>query len=262
MAEVSARHGSWSFDGAALWITPGRRAHPLRRGLGVVSLPLPALAGVVFEPRRRGGTLRAHPRPGADPFTEATGGHLSRSGDPYQLRVGKEKALVAEYLAETVTEEIAALAPGDATDPDRYLVEAPAAPVRADAGDASVVFDGAHVYLRPNWKAESAKRAAGPQRLALEEIAEVRWTSVASGEDGSLRFVPFGRTESVLPRYDPFAVHWSLWGTDYEGGTTAVVATAVTALLPHPTARGKAVEGGRAFPALPWRRTRQEPEEA
>ncbi|MEE2054928.1 DUF4429 domain-containing protein [Nocardiopsis tropica] len=257
MAEVSGRHGSWSFDGAAVWITPGRRAHPLRRGLGVVSLPLPALAGVVFEPRRRGGTLRVHPRPGADPFTEVTGGLLSRSGDPYRLGVGKDKVLVAEYFAETVTEEIAGLPPGDGADPDHYLVEAPAAPVRAEVGDASVVFDGSHVYLRPNWKAEAAKRAAGPRRLALAEIAEVRWTSVAAGQDGSLRFVPVGGAEPVEPRYDPFSVHWSQWGRDYEGGTTAVVATAVAAGLPHPSSRTRAVEG-RARPALPWRRTRPE----
>jgi hypothetical protein len=249
MAEVSARDGSWSFDGAAVWITPGRRSHQLRRALGVVSLPLPALAGVVLEPRRGGGTLRVHPRPGADPFTEATRGLLARKGDPYQLRVGRSRVLVAEYFAETVTEELAAL-PAEAA-PDRYLVEAPGVPVRSEAGDASVVFDGTHVYIRPNWKAEAVKRAAGPQQLALEDIVEVRWTSVAGGHDGSLRFVTAdGLHDRTEPRYDPLSVHWSQWGRDYEGGTTAAVATAVTARLPHPSAR-RGELGGSARRALP-----------
>ncbi|WP_083936338.1 DUF4429 domain-containing protein [Nocardiopsis ganjiahuensis] len=250
MAEVSGREGSWSFDGAAVWLAPGKRAHALCRALGVVSLPLDALVGAVFEPSGRGGVLRVYPRPGADPFTEVTQGTLNTRVDPYALRIGRSGVLVAEYFAETVAAELAAAGPGNDAPADRYLVEPPKVPVHSTVGDASVTFDGSGVYVRPNWKSENAKREDGSGRLSLEEIAEVRWTPATGNRDGSLRFVPVSGERHSDPRYDPYSVHWSLWGKDYWGGTTSVVAAAVAARLPHPSARGLPEKGTPR--ALPW----------
>ncbi|MEU0571239.1 DUF4429 domain-containing protein, partial [Nonomuraea sp. NPDC005983] len=55
--------------------------------LGEVVVPLKAVAGIAFEPARKGGHLRLRLRTGTDPLTDAVAGALSPPADPFRLAV-------------------------------------------------------------------------------------------------------------------------------------------------------------------------------
>ncbi|WP_461029605.1 DUF4429 domain-containing protein, partial [Streptomyces sparsus] len=59
MAELTQRGGTWTFDGTALRLVPGRGrgVHPLRTALGELTVPLTAVGGVSYEAGRKGGRL-------------------------------------------------------------------------------------------------------------------------------------------------------------------------------------------------------------
>lgn len=69
MVEIIQKDGTWTFDGEALRLTPGRDRNVglLRRTLGELVLPLEALAGISFEQGKKAGRLRLRLRDGADP---------------------------------------------------------------------------------------------------------------------------------------------------------------------------------------------------
>jgi len=76
----------------------------------------------------------------------------------------------------------------------------------------------------------------------------VEWRAAAGLESGYLRFRPRGATERLKPEHDPNSIE--LWGFKKESGTTALLAAAVAARLPHPSAgTGKALP--TAAPAAP-----------
>src|SRR5688500_14558839 len=104
MDEVLGRDGTWTFDLETLRIVPGhgRGVHKLRRAIGELAMPLTAIAGVAYEPGRKGGRLRLRLRAGADPLSQVTGGRLSDSADPYQLAVDANQAATSQYFAESV----------------------------------------------------------------------------------------------------------------------------------------------------------------
>jgi hypothetical protein len=101
------------------------------------------------------------------------------------------------------------------------------------AGDGSASFDGERVRLEWNWKTEDAKAAAGPRTLAVEEIAAVEWLPAVGLENGCLRFTVKNAPTEAPPKYDPHAVE--LWGFKKDP-LMALVAAAVQARLPHPSA--------------------------
>ncbi|MFI2200782.1 DUF4429 domain-containing protein [Streptomyces sp. NPDC020192] len=232
MAEIIQKDGTWTFDGDALRLTPGRdkNVSPLRRELGELVVPLGALAGVSFEQGRRAGRLRLRLRDGADPLTQATGGRLAEGDDPYQLAVQSDRYGVAEYVADEV--RTALLLDGVSPDPvDGFLLPGPALPVSASAGDGTAGFDGERVRLEWNWKTEDAKAATGPRTIPLTEITGVEWQPAAGLENGHLRFLVRGAPVTAPPKYDPNAVE--LWGFRKDP-LMALVAAAVQARLPHP----------------------------
>lgn len=58
MAEIIQRDGTWTFDGETVRIVPGHsKVHPVRKALGEPAVPLRAVAGIAFEPDRKGGRL-------------------------------------------------------------------------------------------------------------------------------------------------------------------------------------------------------------
>ena len=166
MAEIIQKDGTWTFDGDALRLTPGRDKNVslLRRKLGELVVPLGALAGVSFEQGRKSGRLRLRLRDGADPLLHASGGRLTEPNDPYQLLVESDRYGVAEYFVDEVRAPCCwtgAGRPGDrvpAAGPDRPAL-------RRRRGRAAS-FDGEHIRLEWNWKTEDAKAAAGARTLA------------------------------------------------------------------------------------------------
>ena len=84
MAEIIQKDGTWTFDGEALRLTPGRDKNVglLRRTLGELVLPLRALAGISFEQGKKAGRLRLRLRDGADQLLHAAGGRLTEPQDP------------------------------------------------------------------------------------------------------------------------------------------------------------------------------------
>ncbi|MFJ6566016.1 DUF4429 domain-containing protein [Streptomyces sp. NPDC091292] len=235
MAEIIQRDGTWTFDGEALRLVPGRDKGVglLRRTLGELTVPLRALAGVSFEQGRKSGRLRLRLRDGADPLLQVSGGRLTDSGDPYQLTVDADRYGVAEYLVDEVRNALVL----DEVDPgptDGYLLSGPSVPLSVSAGDATASFDGETVRLEWNWKTEEAKSAAGTRSIALEEITGVEWQPSAGLENGYLRFTVRGATgKAAPPKYDPHAV--DLWGFKKDP-LMALVAAAVQYRLPHPSA--------------------------
>lgn len=65
----------------------GGKAHPVRLALGELAVPVEALAGISFEPDRKGGRLRLRLRGGACPVLRAADGRLKDGADPYALAV-------------------------------------------------------------------------------------------------------------------------------------------------------------------------------
>ncbi|MFE1880233.1 DUF4429 domain-containing protein [Streptomyces diastatochromogenes] len=234
MAEIIQKDGTWAFDGDALRLTPGRDKNVglLRGTLGELVVPLGALAGVSFEQGKRSGRLRLRLRDGADPLLHATGGRLTEPHDPYQLTVESDRYGVAEYFADEVRNAL--LLDGVSPVPVAgYLLPGPSVPLSASAGDGTVGFDGEQVRLEWNWKTEDAKAATGPRTIPLTEITAVEWQPAAGLENGHLRFTVRGAPATAPPKYDPNAVE--LWGFKRDP-LMALVAAAVQARLPHPSA--------------------------
>ncbi|MEU8137603.1 DUF4429 domain-containing protein [Streptodolium elevatio] len=236
MAELRAKDGTWTFDGETVRIVPGRDrgVHRLRQVVGEIAVPLAAVAGIAFEPGRKGGRLRMRLREGADPFLQVCGGRISDDADPYQLAVENDRAGAAEYFADEVRDALTVESVPD-TPLDRYLLPAAQVPLGANGQDGSVAFDGDTVRLEWNWIAEERKRATGTQRIPLSEIVAVEWHPAVGLDSGHLRFrVANPPPGSSQPKHDPTCL--LLWGTKKESGTSAVLAAAVVARLPHPYA--------------------------
>ncbi|MGV9343957.1 DUF4429 domain-containing protein [Streptomyces spiralis] len=236
MAEIIQKDGTWTFDGEALRLTPGRDRNVglLRRTLGELTVPLEALAGVSFEQGKKTGRLRLRLRDGADPLLLATGGRLTEPHDPYQLLVESDRYGVAEYFVDEVRSAL--LLERVSPDPvTRYLLSGPSLPVSVAAGDGTASFDGEQVRLEWNWKTEDAKAAGGARSLALADITAVEWVPAAGLENGWLRFTVRGAPTGTPPKYDPHAVE--LWGFKKDP-LMALVAAAVQVRLPHPAWSG------------------------
>ncbi|MFD4506010.1 DUF4429 domain-containing protein [Streptomyces sp. NPDC058457] len=242
MAEIIQKDGIWVFDGDALRLTPGRDRNVgvLRRALGELVVPLGALAGISFEQGRKQGRLRLRLRDGADPLLHATGGRLTEPQDPYRLTVESERYGVAEYFTDEVRDALLLeRVPG--TPVSEYLLPGPPLLLSVSAGDGTASFDGERVRLEWNWKTEDVKAAAGPRTLALADILGVEWQPSAGLENGHLRFRVAGAPVRERAKYDPNAVE--LWGFKRDP-LMALVAAAVQARLPHPSADGVAEMSG------------------
>ncbi|MFE3599741.1 DUF4429 domain-containing protein [Streptomyces sp. NPDC059142] len=197
-------HATWEFDSDSVLIRfeRGIRTPKLLSALGERRIPHEALSSVTLTPGKRGTVvLRAVPRPGADPLTEAAAGQLKESGDPYRLVLPAESETLAEYYADELRAALTASrrrrgglgAYGDAA-PDepaeRYLVAAPGAPLHFKAYDGKASFDGETVSFRWFWTgASSTKWKAGDQRLPVTELEGVEWRSPELF-DGYLRLLP------------------------------------------------------------------------
>ncbi|WP_330283201.1 DUF4429 domain-containing protein [Streptomyces sp. NBC_00588] len=238
MAEIIQRDGAWAFDGTVVRITPGlHRSVPLfRQTYGEVAVPLEAVAGVVFEPERKRGRLRMRLREGADPLLQATGGRLPESADPYRLLVDVDRAGVAEYVAEEIRRALMLdQIPKEPT--KAYLLPGPPVPVSVRSSDGTVSFDGNQVRIDWADTSDRVKRATGPRIIAVGDLVQVEWLPNSGYEDGFLRFVTRETAFSKLPpEKDPYAL--DLWGSARRDLLTALVATAITARLPHPSTRG------------------------
>ncbi|MFE2514305.1 DUF4429 domain-containing protein [Streptomyces mirabilis] len=233
MAEIIQKDGTWTFDGDALRLTPGRDKNVslLRRTLGELTVPLRALAGISFEQGKKSGRLRLRLRDGADPLLQATGGRLAEPNDPYQLTVESDRYGVAEYVVDEVRDAL--LLDRVPADPvDGYLLPGPSVPLSVSAGDGTASFDGERVRLEWNWKTEDSKSAAGARSLALTDLTTVEWHPAVGLENGYLRFTVRGAETKAPPKYDPNSVE--LWGFKKDP-LMALVAAAVQARLPHPT---------------------------
>ncbi|WNF27193.1 DUF4429 domain-containing protein [Streptomyces sp. C11-1] len=244
MAEIIQRDGTWTFDGETVRIVPGGKAHPLRQALGEMSVPVQAVAGISFEPDRKGGRLRLRLRGGACPVLRAADGRLKDGADPYLLTVEKDRTGVAEYFVDEVRNALLIeQVPG--TPVDRFLLPGPALPVSGGGGDGTASFDGETIRLTWNWKAEESKTSAGPSSFPLTRIAGVRWLPAIGLEYGYLRFEPTDGPSAAPPKHDPYSLE--LWGLSKKEYTAVVVAAAVLARLPG---ADSAVDGPGAAPAL------------
>ncbi|MFF3440723.1 DUF4429 domain-containing protein [Streptosporangium sp. NPDC002721] len=235
MAEVMVRDGTWTFDGEILRIVPGRdrSVKKLRQLLGEVRVPLEAVAGIFYEPAKKGGRLRLRLREGADPFNQAALGRIADAAGPYQLVVDADRTGAAEYFVDEVRNALVIEQVPDGPS-KRYLMPGPALPVVVPAGDGTATFDGESVRLEWNWATEDAKRSAGPQRLALKDLAGVEWFPTSGLDNGYLRFQVKGVTShNLAPKHDPACL--VLWGFDKETRTTALLVAAILARLPHPS---------------------------
>lgn len=245
MAEIIQRDGTWAFDGSTIRITPGlHRCVPLfRQTYGEVSVPLEAVSDVVWEPERKRGRLRMRLREGADPLLQATGGRLPDAADPYRLTVDADRGGVAEYVAEEIRHALLLdRIPKEPT--SAYLLPGPPVPVSVRSSDGTVSFDGTQVRIDWADTADRVKRATGPRIIALGDLVQVEWLPNSGYEDGFLRFVTPETVFSKLPpERDPYTL--DLWGSVRRDLLTALVATAVTARLPHPSTRPGAGYDGR-----------------
>ncbi|MEU8990248.1 DUF4429 domain-containing protein [Streptomyces sp. NPDC048558] len=237
MAEIIQRDGTWAFDGTTVRITPGlHRSVPLfRQTYGEIAVPLEAVASIVFEPERKRGRLRMRLREGADPLLQATGGRLPDPADPYRLTVDIDRAGVAEYVAEEIRRAL--LLDQIPKEPTKaYLLPGPPVPVSVRSSDGTVSFDGVQVRIDWSDTSERVKRAIGPRIIDVGDLVQVEWLPNSGYEDGFLRFVTRETVFSKLPpEKDPYAL--DLWGSTRRDLLTALVATAVTARLPHPSTR-------------------------
>ncbi|MFD5841340.1 DUF4429 domain-containing protein [Streptomyces chartreusis] len=237
MAEIIQRDGTWAFDGTTVRITPGlHRSVPLfRQTYGEIAVPLEAVAGIVFEPERKRGRLRMRLREGADPLLHATGGRLPDTADPYRLAVDVDRAGVAEYVAEEIRRAL--LLDQIPKDPTKtFLLPGPPVPVSVRSSDGTVSFDGTQVRIDWSDTSDRVKRATGPRIIGVGDLVQVEWLPNSGYEDGFLRFVTHETVFSKLPpEKDPYAL--DLWGSARRDLLTALVATAITARLPHPSTR-------------------------
>lgn len=245
MAEVMGKNGTWTFDGDLLRIVPGhdKDVSRVRAALGEIAVPLAAVAGIAFEAAPEGGKkakngagrLRLRLRSGADPFLQVCGGRVADDADPYQLEIPLERGGVAEYFADEVRDALTvAQIPNSPT--DAYLLSAPGVPVTANGQDGVGSFDGEKVKLEWNWLADQKKRNAGTREWPLSAIESVEWRPAAGMDWGWVRFRIRGDAGIVSqnPRLDPNCL--TLWGTKKESGSSALLATAIVARLPHPNA--------------------------
>ncbi|MER7056060.1 MULTISPECIES: DUF4429 domain-containing protein [unclassified Streptomyces] len=236
MAEIIQRDGTWAFDGSTVRITPGRHRSVslFRQTYGEVSVPLEAVAGVAVEPERKRGRLRLRLREGADPLLQATGGRLPDAADPYRLTVETDRGGVAEYVAEEIRHAL--LLDRIPREPTMaYLLPGPPVPVSARSSDGTVSFDGTQVRIDWADTSDRVKRAAGARIIAVGDLTQVEWLPNSGAEDGFLRFVTRETAFATLPpQKDPYAL--DLWGSARRDLLTALIATAVTARLPHPSA--------------------------
>ncbi|MEU2730788.1 DUF4429 domain-containing protein [Streptomyces griseoviridis] len=242
MTEIIQRDGTWVFDGATVRITPGlHRSVPLfRQTYGEVSVPLVAVAGVAFEPERRRGRLRLRLREGADPLLQATGGRLPEAADPYRLAVDADRSGAAEYLAEEIRQALL-LEQVPAAPADAYLLPGPMVPVAVRTSEGTVSFDGLRVRIDWSDTSDRQRRATGPRVLTLDDLVQVEWLPNVSYETGFLRFVTRGSAPSGPPS-EKDQDTLPLWGSARKDLLTALVAAAVTARLPHPSARTRRPE--------------------
>ncbi|MET9659203.1 DUF4429 domain-containing protein [Streptomyces sp. NPDC006510] len=247
MAEIIQRDGTWTFDGEAVRIVPGRGkgVHPLRQELGECVVPLRALAGISFEPDRKGGRLRLRLRDGACPVLRAADGRLKDASDPYQLAVEKDRSGAAEYFVGEVRNALLVeQVPTGAV--DGFLLPGPAVPVAGGGGDGTASFDGETVRLTWNWKAKEVKISGGPVTFPVSEVTGVRWIPAIGLENGHLSFV---RGEGPKPapaaEYDPYSL--DLWGLSKKEYTAVLVAAAVLVRLPATAGAGPTP--GSAAPA-------------
>ena len=256
MAEIIQRDGTWAFDGTTVRITPGlHRSVPLfRQSYGEIAVPLEAVAGIVYEPERRRGRLRMRLREGADPLLQATGGRLPDAADPYRLAVDVDRTGVAAYVAEEIRHALLLdQVPKEPT--SAYLLPGPPVPVSVRSSDGTVSFDGTQVRIDWADTSDRVKRSTGPRIIAAADLVQVEWLPNSGDEDGFLRFATRETVFSKLPpEKDPYAL--DLWGNVRRDLLTALVATAVTARLPHPSTRTG--EGGER----PRRRTVSVPAQA
>ncbi|MEV7385789.1 DUF4429 domain-containing protein [Streptomyces sp. NPDC091215] len=245
MAEIIQRDGTWAFDGSTVRITPGRhRSVPLfRQTYGEITVPLEAVSGVVYEPERKRGRLRMRLREGADPLLQATGGRLPEGADPYRLTVDTDRSGVAEYVAAEIRRSL--LLEQIPKEPTKgYLLPGPPVPVSVRSSDGTVSFDGTQVRIDWADTSDRVKRATGPRIIGVGDLVQVEWLPNSGYEDGFLRFVTREAVFSKVPaERDPYAL--DLWGSVRRDLLTALVATAVTARLPHPSARPGAEYAGR-----------------
>ncbi|XVQ08451.1 DUF4429 domain-containing protein [Spirillospora sp. CA-255316] len=234
MAEVGSRDGAWTFDGEVVRIVPGhdRGVHKLRKALGELVVPLQAIRGVAYEPGRKGGRLRLRLRDGADPLSQAVAGGLPDAADPYTLAISSDRVGAAEFFVDDVRNSLLVWEVPEGPS-DRYLLPGPGVPLTAGAGDGSASFDGERVRLEWNWLASGAKTAAGTQVFELKDLVGVEWGRQAGMGYGYLRFRLRTPGPDRSPEEDPRALSW---GIQKEGGTTALLAAAVLARLPHPSA--------------------------
>ncbi|MFC9928472.1 DUF4429 domain-containing protein [Streptomyces sp. NPDC127190] len=246
MAEIIQRDGTWAFDGSTIRITPGlHRSVPLfRQTYGEIAVPLEAVSGVGYEPERKRGRLRMRLREGADPLLQATGGRLPEAADPYRLAVDADRGANAEYIAEEIRHALLIeQVPKEPT--HSYLLPGPPVPVSVRSSDGTASFDGTQVRIDWADTSDRVKRATGPRIIALGEIVQVEWLPNSGGEDGFLRFVtPETAFSKLPPERDPYTL--DLWGSVRRDLLTALVAAAVTARLPHPSARAGGGHGGGA----------------
>ncbi|MGC5361755.1 DUF4429 domain-containing protein [Streptomyces sp. DT24] len=235
MTEITQRDGTWSFDGSEVRIVPGRGKgiHPLREALGEIVVPVRAVAGISFEPDRKGGRLRLRLRDGACPVLRAADGRLKDGADPYQLSVEKDRTGVAEFFVEEIRDVL--LIEQVPTGPvDRFLLPGPSVPVAGGGGDGTASFDGGTVRLTWNWKAKEAKSSGGPVAFPVSEVTGVSWVPAIGLENGRLRFTLRGQWSSVSTpaESDPYSL--DLWGLSKKEYTAVLVAAAVLVRLPEP----------------------------
>ncbi|MEU6711744.1 DUF4429 domain-containing protein [Nonomuraea sp. NPDC046802] len=234
MAEIAVPDGSWTFNGEFLRIVPGsdKGVHELRKTMGEVVVPMEAIAGMAFEPSRKGGHLRLRLRKGADPLSDAVAGSLGPPADPYRLAVPKARAGVAEYFADEVRDTLLVYQTPNSPCDD-YLLPGPGVPISATAGDGTAIFDGERVRLEWTGFAGSDKERAGPQEYPLSDLVGVEWKPQSGMGYGTLRFRVKGEGPAQPPQKDPRCVSW---GVQRFGGATALVAAAVLARLPREAA--------------------------
>ena len=146
------------------------------------------------------------------------------------------RSWVAEYVAEEIRHAL--LLDQIPKEPTKaYLLPGPPVPVSVRSSDGTVSFDGAQVRIDWADTSERVKRATGPRIIAVGDLVQVEWLPNSGYEDGFMRFVTRETVFSKLPpEKDPYAV--DLWGSTRRDLLTALVATAVTARLPHASTRG------------------------